>query len=65
MNHELNQTPGGIGYNLPIGVNQGNYSQLPNIPSPLPIGVPTMNPVPIYASQPQANQQFAAQALTW
>lgn len=65
MNHELNQTPRGIRYNLPIGMNQGNYNQLPGIPLPLPVGAPTMNPVPNYAPQPQANQQFVAQALTW
>lgn len=65
MNQELNQTPGGIGYNLPTGVNQGNYNQLLGIPSSLPIGAPTMNPMPIYAPQPQASQQFTAQASTW
>lgn len=56
MNHELNQTPEGIKYNLPIGVSQGNYNQLPGVPSPLPIGAPTMNLMAIYAPQPQANQ---------
>lgn len=61
MNQELNHTPGGIGYNLPIGVNQGKYG----VPSPLPIGAPTMNTVPLYAPQSQASQKFATQALQW
>lgn len=56
MNHELKQTPREIEYNLPVGLNQGNYNQLPGVPSPLLGGAPTMNPVPIYASQPYANQ---------
>lgn len=55
----------GIGYNLPIGVNQGNYNQLPGVPSSLPIGAPMMNTVPLYAPQPQASEQFDAQALQW
>lgn len=60
MNEELNQTPRGVGYNLPIGIKQGNYNQLLRVPSSLPIGAPIMKTTPLYAPQPQASQQFSA-----